>query len=95
MDLGRLRHSITVEQLEQHTGSRVALIPLRVRAAIEPSPPSQDDRRTMHYVTIRYHAGVTIDTVIGFKGRELYVRGVQNVEERNVEMRLYCEEIVP
>lgn len=95
MEPGRLVHSITVEQLEQHTGSRAALVPHRIRAAIEPLPPSQDDRRTMHYVTIRYHAGVTLDTVIGFRGRELYVRGVQNVEERNVEMRLYCEEIVP
>lgn len=95
MDSGRLRHSITLAQLEQHTGDRSALVPYRVRAAIEPLPPSQDDRRTMHYVTIRYHAGVTLDTVIGFNGREIYVRGVQNVEERNVEMRLYCEEIVP
>lgn len=95
MEPGRLRHAITLEQLEQKTGSRAALVPFRVRAAIEPGPPAQDDRRTMHYVTIRYHSGVTLDTVIGFKGRDIFVLGVQNVEERNVEMRLYCYEVVP
>lgn len=95
MDPGRLVHQITVEQLEQHTGSRAALVPYRVRAAVEPLPPQVNDRQILHEVTIRYHAGVTLDTVVGFRGRELFVRGVQNVGERNVEMRLLCEEIVP
>ncbi len=41
---GDLRHSVTLAQLEQKTGSRAALVPYRVRAAVSPLPPSQDDK---------------------------------------------------
>lgn len=47
-----------------------------------------------HIVTFPYVAGVTTQTEILFKGRTLYVRGVQNVNEADVELIAICEEVV-
>lgn len=95
MNVGSLRHEVTLAQLEAKTGDHSPLSPHRVRAYVNPLPPSMNDRQALHEVTIRYHPQVTLDTVIGYRGRQLFVRGVQNVEERNVEMRLFCEEVIP
>ena len=50
---------------------------------------------------MRYHKQVSVDTRIVFsdpvkqRDREFFVRGVQNVDERNKELRLLCEEVEP
>lgn len=83
-----------------------ALDPEGVWAAIEPMAPSANDRTISHIVRMRFHPGVTVDTRIVYATtapnnpaitmtRELFVKGVQNVLERNDEMRLYCEEVQP
>ena len=78
-----------------------ALSPSTVPAAIQPLSPSGDGRTTMHLVTIRYHKDVSVDTRLIYqdprKGypREFFVRGVQNVDERNAVMQLLCEEVEP
>lgn len=72
------------------------LNPREVWAAIEPlSPAAGQSRSIEHVVTMRYHPQVTLDTRIVYGTRELFVRGVQNVNEHNVELRLLCEEIQP
>ncbi len=43
---------------------------------------------------MRYHPQVTIDTRILFGARQLFVKGVQNVGERNRELRCVCEEVI-
>lgn len=59
-----------------------------------------------HIITIRYHPGVTtqtritkgprnIDDTLPAGSREFIVTGVQNVEERNIELRIAAEEVVP
>jgi len=70
--------------------------PFEVWASIEPvAPISADSIRVQgHFVTIPYHPQVTIDTRVLYGTRELFVKGVQNVNEKNREMRLYCEEAV-
>jgi len=59
-------------------------------------------RVTEHFVEMLYHPEVTIDTRIiyedparptGKTTRELFVRGVQDIEEANISIRLICEEI--
>ena len=54
---------------------------------------SGGERVTTHAVTIRHHPEVTIDTVVVYGTRYLFVRSVQNVNEDDIEMRLLCEEI--
>jgi len=53
---------------------------------------TDDTRSTAFRVTGRYHSGITVDTRITYGTRELFVKGVQNVDEANREMTLYCEE---
>jgi SPP1 family predicted phage head-tail adaptor len=48
-----------------------------------------------HVVTIDYHPQVTTQTQVLFNGRTLHVNSVQNLEERNIELVLICEEVVP
>lgn len=50
--------------------------------------------KASHLVTMDYHSGVTTETRVLFGARTLRVTGVQNPEERNVELVLVCEEIV-
>jgi len=77
------------------------LTPEFVAAAIQPLAPAGDGRTTTHQVIIRYHPQVTMDTRLQYmdplKGyiRELFVKGVQDVDERHRELRLLCEEVTP
>jgi SPP1 family predicted phage head-tail adaptor len=57
------------------------------------APGAFDEQKTTHIVTIRYHAQVTFNTRITHKGRHLYVRGIQNPDERNIDLVLLCEEV--
>lgn len=94
---GALRHQVRIYQIVSQTGEVTSeQTPSPVWAAIEPSSPgtSITDRAVTHLVTVRYHAGITLDTMLLFGSRRLFVRGVQNLEERGIEMRLLCEEIV-
>jgi head-tail adaptor len=47
-----------------------------------------------HVVTGRYRADVQIDAQMLFKGRTFRITGVNNVEERDVTMRLFAIETI-
>ena len=98
MRAGFLNKWVTLSRCPQTspdmTGFFEDLSPPGTWAAIQPGPPGAADTRSVqHLVTIRYHAQVNFDTRILWQGRSLFVRGVQNVNEDNVEMRLLCEEV--
>ena len=63
---------------------------------IQPLEPtvSDDTRMLASRVTMRYHPQVTVDTHLVYGGRTLFVRGVQNVDDRNAELILFCEEVI-
>jgi len=51
-------------------------------------------------ISMRYHPQVTMETRIVYQAsgaapREFFVRGFQNLDEQNAEMRLLCEEVIP
>jgi head-tail adaptor len=48
-----------------------------------------------HILEGDYHAGVTTATRVLFGSRVFSVVGVQNVEERSIDMALVCVEVVP
>ena len=85
------------------TGPYPPLDPPNWWVSIEPTAPgSGDGRTTLHVVTMRFHPQVTADTLITYsdpvlnRDRLLLVTAPpQNVRDRNVEMRLICEEITP
>ena len=66
---------------------------------IQPLDPTTTDERRMlaSRVTMRYHPEVTIDSHLVIDAdtdRVLFVRGVQNVDNMNKELILFCEEAV-
>jgi len=93
MIAGDLRHRVTLDDPVED-GTPVVFNPSVVFAAIRPvAPGAFDEQKTTHLVTIRYHAQVTFNTRITHAGRHLYVRGIQNVDERNTDLVLLCEEV--
>lgn len=72
--------------------------PDMVFAAIEPAAPGAfDEEKITHIVTIDYHPDVTLNTrvVLPDDGdRMLWVKGIQDVEMRHIELRLLCEEVL-
>lgn len=74
-----------------------ALSPSGAWVSIEPLPPDSigdATRMLTHIVTMRFHDQITVDTRILYGERELFVKGVQNVNDANAELRLYCEEVI-
>ncbi len=99
MRVGRLNKWVTLSRSPELSGDSdgffAPLDPEGVWASIEPLSPSENGRSLAHLVTIRFHDQVTMDTRITYGTRQLYVKGFQNVMERDTELRLICEEIVP
>ncbi len=65
---------------------------------------SADGRTTSMVIEMRHHPQVTVDTRIiyedpdkpfGKRTREIFVKGVQNIDEMNDTLVLVCEEIAP
>jgi head-tail adaptor len=78
------------------------LAPASMYVSIQPATARELERVTAgtalstasHIVTGPYHPQVTTQTRILFSGRTLFVIGVANPEERNVETVMVCNEVV-
>lgn len=107
--IGERRHLVslatvtrTADSLGGYTEAFTALSPATMWAAIEPATPADLERRVgntvqasvSHLVTMRYHAEVTTQTRVTFGTRTLDVRGLRNVDERNIALELACEEVI-
>jgi len=89
----KFRHWVTLSD-PVPDGTPVTFDPSGVWASVEPQPPgSFDERRTSHIVTMWYHPQVTFNTMITHEGRELFVKGIQDVDEQHIELVLFCEEV--
>jgi len=68
--------------------------PRRIPVAIEPLTPQATGRIASCYVHLRYHPQITIDTCLTTVegSRQLFVKGIQHIDERRRDMVLYCEE---
>jgi len=106
MRIGRMNRFVTLSRNPDVPGTEHKFEPLNPQAvwcAIEPLGPTIADETRMlsSRVTMRFHKEVTIDTRIVYadpvlgRDRELFVRGVQNVDDANDTLVLFCEEVVP
>jgi len=98
---------VSLSQAPQETpdsdGFFEPLSPPRIWACIEPYEASSGDgtRLIGSRVTMRFHPQVTVDTRLVYadpvlnRDRELFVKGVQNVNDGNRELICFCEEVVP
>lgn len=72
------------------------LSPDRLWVAIEPAPPSAfDEEKITALIKCDYHPDITLNTRIRTEdGSQYWVRGIQNLERRNLELWLLCEEVL-
>lgn len=68
-----------------------SLQPLSGREVIQ---SGQLQAQVPHRVRIRYRPGITAANRLTFKGRTLEIISVANIDERNVELELLCQEVV-
>lgn len=110
MNIGALRHLVTLQGpgtlVPDGRGGYVQaptpLSPSQVWAEIKPATARDLERRVAstvqssasHIVTMRYHSGVNTQTRIIFGTRVFNVTGVQNTDERNVELVIAATEVV-
>ena len=107
MRVGRMNRRVSLSRAPQTTpdsdGFFEPLSPSQAWACIEPYEASTSDgtRLIGSRVTMRFHPQVTIDTRLVYtdpmlgRDRELFVKGVQNVNDGNRELICFCEEVVP
>lgn len=96
---GKYRHWVDLDDPIED-GTPVVFAPSRVKCAITPlSPTAFDEQKTTHQVEMRFHPQVTFNTRIKFTDRrgfvhDIFVRGIQVVENLERQMVLLCEEVV-
>jgi head-tail adaptor len=106
INAGRMNRYVSLSQKPQVTndadGYWEPLNPTNAWCRLQPVPPGTGDGRAiLHQVTMRFHPQVTMDTKLTYydevllRDRDLLVMGVQNVDDRNAELQLLCEEIQP
>lgn len=107
---GQRRHLVTLENPGTpvpdgsggFTESWAALSPATRYAEIKPATARDLERvvsnavesTASHLLTMDYHSGITTETRITFGTRVFTVDGVQNPEERNIDLVLACTEVV-
>lgn len=110
MDLGPLRHVVTLENPGTpipdgdggFTETWMALSPSTMQASIQPATDRVLERITSgtvesmatHVVTMRYHAGVTTKTRLTWEGRTFAVTGVRDPDLRHIQTIAICVERV-
>jgi hypothetical protein len=68
--------------------------PARVKCAIRPASPGPfDEQKITHVVEMRYQPNIGFNTRITHDDRQLYVRGMQDVDEAHRMLVLLCEEV--
>lgn len=69
--------------------------------SIQPQGSTGDGRGTEHLINGRWHPQITMDTRIVYsdpvlkRDRQFFVRSYSNINEKNAELQLICEEVTP
>ena len=106
MRAGSLRHSLVIESKTEALGSdgeateTWAVHKARWRGRVNPLKAAegyeaaQNVPRITHEVTIRYLRTLTHNMRILFGDRYLYIHGIRNPDERNIQQVLECYETI-
>jgi SPP1 family predicted phage head-tail adaptor len=106
LDSGSLRHRVTVQSqtagtpdgkgnLRQTWQSLYADVPASVEPSYKPETYASEQVQSQgsHTVSIRYLPSITATNRLLFGSRVFQVNGVENVQERNITLKLYCDEV--
>ena len=89
MGIGAYRHLVTLE----HPAVRARSADVVLRDPVGGRRRSIDGLAAF-FVRGRFHPGITLETRVIFEGRTLQVQSVTDLDERHVELRLMCVEVV-
>lgn len=95
MSAGRRNTYVTLAEVPSDaTPSTFA--PAGIWIDLRPSAPGAfDEQRASHLAETDYHPQITTNTFLTLDdGRQLFVRGIQDVDNRHVTHVLYCEEVL-
>jgi hypothetical protein len=89
------RHYVTLDKPKPEDNG-ATLDPAAIFVSIEPAPPSAfDEDHITHVVKCAYHPDITLNTrMTTEEGRHLWVKGIQDLEFRHIELWLLCEEVL-
>jgi hypothetical protein len=95
------RHAVTLWRKPKTSGDadgyEEALVPSAWWCAVIPYQGQTDIGATISQIMMRYHPQVDLDTIVhlpdGSRTRRLQVLGVQDLEDRHLELLLTCEEV--
>lgn len=94
---GKLNKWVSLSQRPQSSpdsdGFWDPLEPEYTWASITPFAPGAELNTTQAVIVLRYRSDITFDTRIVYGTRQFFVRGIQNVDEKDVELQLLCEEV--
>jgi len=85
---------VTLSEIVDNTPTDFS--PSGVWVSVEPeAPTSFGERQITHRVGLRYHPQITLNTVLTTEdGRQLFVRGIQQVRLGTDRQVLLCEEVL-
>jgi SPP1 family predicted phage head-tail adaptor len=102
---GKYRVPVTIQQRQSTRDSYGSTTDewvdvIKTRAGIFPLGGSEFfkaneiNSQITHRVHIRYVPGITPDMRIVLNGRNLMITSISNYQERNIELQMYCKELV-
>ena len=105
INAGKYRVPVTIQQRQFNEDSYGSTTEdwtdiIHVRAGIFPLSGSEFfkaneiNAEITHRVHIRYVPGITPDMRVVLNGRNLMITSVTNYQERNIELQMYCKELV-
>jgi len=105
MRVGRFSKCVRLSRSPQTSGDSDGyfedLSPPDWWCAMQAQGPTGEGRGMEFLITGRWHPQITMDTRIVYsdpvlkRDRQFFVRSYQNVDERNKELQLICEEVTP
>jgi SPP1 family predicted phage head-tail adaptor len=105
INAGKYRVPVTIQQRQTARDSYGSTTDewvdfIKTRAGIYPLGGSEFfkaneiNAQISHRIHIRYVPGITPDMRIVVNGRNLMITSISNYQERNIELQMYCKELV-
>lgn len=103
MNAGKLRHRVIIETCSEAPNEMNELVPswgtlatvwadIRPVAGREAMRAQQIAADANYVIEIRYYPGLTVKERIKYGARTFEINAIQNPEERNISLLLFCKE---
>lgn len=102
--IGSLSRQVTLYLTGQRDATSGAIIPpdpfgppiwasIRALQGQEIDKAQQIAQAVSHLITISYQLGIQESMLVGFEGRMFQIKYVEDIDERHVQLLLFCDEV--